>query len=176
MGSLFNLGGGGLELRYWFYAIFFLGIFAIVVSAEDQPFSLSAKPVAHLTFDEVAFIVHKSNPIKNLSRQEILDIYSGKVRTWKEVRGQDNFIWVVNEDEGRAAFGVFKQYFKFTGKFLKNAVIIGPNKQTIQSVAGNPHAIGYVTLGAAMMAEAKGVKIKRLILAGVEGPAVIARN
>lgn len=163
-------------MRYWFYAIFCLGIFAFVASAEDRLLSLPVKQAARVTFDEVAFIVHKTNPIKNLSRQEILDIYSGKVRTWDEVRGQDNFIWVVNEDEGRVAFEVFNQYFKFTGKFLRNAVIIGPNKQTIESVAANPHAIGYVTLGAAMIAEAKGIKIKRLILAGVEGPAVIARN
>lgn len=134
------------------------------------------KSVAHAAFDDVAFIVHKSNSVQDVSRQEVIDIYAGKVRTWREVGGQNSFIWVVNEEEGRTAFGVFKRYFTLTGKFLRNAVVIGPNRKTIQSVAANPHAIGYVTLGAAMTAEAKGVKIKRLILDGAEGPVVTARN
>jgi len=163
-------------VRCWLYAIFALGIFALAVSAEDKLLSFPVKQAADVAFDEVVFIVHKSNPINNVSRQAVFDIYTGKVRTWEEVGGQNNFIWVVNEQEGRSALEIFKQYFTLTGRFLRNAVIIGPNRQTIESVAANPFAIGYVTLGAAMMAEAKGVKIKRLILDGVERPVLTVRN
>ena len=71
---------------------------------------------------------------------------------------------------------VFEQYFELTGKFLRSAIIIGNNRQTIDSVAANPRAIGFVTFAAVMMAQARGVKIKYLILEGREGPKVTVRN
>ncbi len=46
----------------------------------------SLHPVA---WDALAIIVHKSNPIKNMTTEQIRDIYSGKITNWKQLGGQD---------------------------------------------------------------------------------------
>lgn len=43
-------------------------------------------PVA---WDAVVFIVHPSNPVRQLSVQQVRDIYLGKLDNWKEVGGRD---------------------------------------------------------------------------------------
>ena len=43
-------------------------------------------PVA---WDALAIIVHKSNPVKQLSSQQIKDIYKGKITNWKQVGGKN---------------------------------------------------------------------------------------
>ena len=109
-------------------------------------------------------------------REEIIDIFTGNIRTWKKGELKGDPIWIVNKVDENAAFEISKQYFATTGKFLKDAVLLGADKQAIESVAAIAHAIGYVTLGAAMTAEAEGMKIKRLILDGIEGPVITVRN
>ena len=42
--------------------------------------------------EPLAILVNKSNPISNLSIEQIQDIYSGKITNWKDVGGEDNEI------------------------------------------------------------------------------------
>ena len=46
--------------------------------------------------------------------------------------------------------------------------MIGDNEQGIKTVAGNPNAIGYVSVGAAEYSESNKVAIKTLPTAGIE--------
>jgi len=62
------------------------------------------------------------------------------------------------------------------GKFVRDAVIIGPNGQAIVTVAGNPYAIAYVSIGAAEVAVAQGTPIKLLALDGVAATTRNVRN
>ncbi len=117
--------------------------------------------------DGIALIVHASNPLAGLSRQHIVDIYTGKVSNWQVLGWNDARIVVVNKEEGRATLELFEHYFNLTGKFVRDAVIIGPNGQAIATVAGNPQAIAYVSIGSAEVAVAQGTPIKLLALDGV---------
>jgi phosphate transport system substrate-binding protein len=117
--------------------------------------------------DGIALIAHASNPISGLSRQQVIDIYSGKIIDWQSVEGSKSRIIVVNKEEGRATLEVFTQYFDLKDQFVQDALIIGPNGQAIITVAGNPHALAYVSIGAAEVAVSQGVTIKLLALDGV---------
>ncbi len=44
-----------------------------------------------------AFCVHPSNPVKSLTTAQVADILSGKVKSWKEVGGEDKPILVATE-------------------------------------------------------------------------------
>jgi phosphate transport system substrate-binding protein len=74
---------------------------------------------------------------------------------------------VVNKEEGRATLELFEQYFALRGKFVRDAIIIGPNGQAIATVAGNPSAIAYVSIGSAEVAVTQGTPTKLLALDGV---------
>src|SRR6056297_3118701 len=52
--------------------------------------------------DGVGLILHESNPLHELSDQQIVAIYTDKINNWQDVGGQDQPITVVHKAEGRA--------------------------------------------------------------------------
>ena len=83
---------------------------------------------------------------------------------------------VVNKAEGRSTLELFLHYFKLDNTQVKAQVVIGDNEQGIKTVAGNPHAIGYVSIGAAEFQAKNGVSLKLLPIGGVEASIETVRN
>ncbi len=117
--------------------------------------------------DGIAIIVHRDNPIKELSFDQIVAIYTGKQKSWHEVGGSTAPVTVINKAEGRSTLELFLQHFKLKASDVKPDVVIGDNQQGIKTVAGNPNAIGYVSIGTAEYEANHGVPIKILPLNGV---------
>jgi phosphate transport system substrate-binding protein len=120
-----------------------------------------------LAYDGVTMIVHKDNPIAELSKAQIVDIYTGKIENWSALGGPDEDIVVVNKAEGRSTLESFVEYFGVKTKDIKADVVVGDNEQGIKAVAGSPNSIGYVSIGNAEYDAGKGVPIKLLPLEGV---------
>ena len=53
-----------------------------------------------IAFDGLAIVVHKSNPVSNLTCRQIRDIFSGRITNWKEVGGADRHIEIITREEG----------------------------------------------------------------------------
>ncbi|TBR11761.1 MAG: phosphate ABC transporter substrate-binding protein [Rugosibacter sp.] len=124
--------------------------------------------VAHtIAMDGVGLILHSNNPVKSLSDDQIRAIYIGRITNWKEVGGKDARITVVNKAEGRSTLELFLQHFKLKNSQIKAQAVIGENQQGIKTVAGNPGAIGYVSIGSAEFEEKQGTPIKLLPMNGV---------
>lgn len=120
-----------------------------------------------IAFDGVAVIVHKSNPIRTLSREQLLQIFTGQVKNWSEIGGQPASIVVVNKAAGRSTLELFADYLKVKPGEIKAQIVIGDNEQGIKTVSGNPLAIGYVSIGAAEYNAEQGVPLKLLPLEGI---------
>ena len=71
---------------------------------------------------------------------------------------------------------VVLQIFKLKNTDIKAQVVIGDNEQGIKSVAGNPNAIGYVSIGSAENSAANKVPIKLLPVNGVAATTVYVQN
>jgi phosphate transport system substrate-binding protein len=117
--------------------------------------------------DGVTVILHRSNPVNALSDTQIVDIYRGKITRWNDVGGNDAAITVVNKAEGRSTLELFCQHFKLKNSEIKAHVVIGDNEQGIKTVAGNPNAIGYVSIGTAEYDVAHSTQIKLLPVGGI---------
>lgn len=126
-----------------------------------------------IALDGIAIIVHASNPVDALTDEQIKAIYTGKLNHWKQVGGSDKPITVVNKAEGHSTLELFLTHFGLANNEIKASVVIGDNQQGIKTVAGNPNAIGYVSIGSAEFEAKDGAPIKLLPLAGV--PASIAQ-
>lgn len=126
--------------------------------------------------DGVTVILHKDNPVTSLKDKQVVDIYTGKVTNWKQVGGKDGVITVVNKAEGRSTLELFTQYFKLKNTDIKAQVVIGDNQQGIKTVAGNPNAVGYVSIGSAENSVANGESIKLLPVAGVAATTANVQN
>ncbi|MBC1222129.1 phosphate ABC transporter substrate-binding protein [Nostoc sp. UCD121] len=142
-------------------------------SLKEEEKDLQAFAIAR---DGIGIILHKENSIKSLSNQQVIDIYTGKINNWQQVSGKNAPITVVNKAEGRSTLELFLGYFKLKNSDIKSSVVIGDNQQGIKTVAGNPNAIGYVSIGTAEFSINNGDPIKLLPLNGVAATTENVRN
>lgn len=117
--------------------------------------------------DGISIILHQDNPVAELSIDQIKAIYTGDLTNWQEVGGVDQPITVVNKADGRSTLELFLSFLKLDATAIQAQVIIGDNEQGIKTVAGNPNAIGYVSIGAAEFSIDSGESIQLLPIEGV---------
>ena len=88
-----------------------------------------------VAYDALAVVVHPSNPVKQLTRQQLEDIFRGKITNWKQVGGDDRKIVVYSRETSSGTYEFFKE------SVLKN-------KNYMSSSLSMPAtgAIGYVGL------------------------------
>ncbi|MBQ9681907.1 MAG: substrate-binding domain-containing protein [Neisseriaceae bacterium] len=65
--------------------------------AESHGVELKFVPIG---YDAFVFLVNKNNPVDNVSLQEIEHIYTGKIKNWKEVGGDNRFIQALTRNQG----------------------------------------------------------------------------
>ncbi|MEQ8764874.1 MAG: phosphate ABC transporter substrate-binding protein [Planctomycetota bacterium] len=139
-----------------------IGMASRELTADEQ--DLVAYPIAS---DGVTVILHRDNPVKALTQEQLLEIYLGRARNWKAFGGPDSEITVVTKAEGRSTRELFLDYLGIESPEIHADVIIGHNEQGIQTVAGNPAAIGFVSIGTAAVDVERGVAIRLLPLDGI---------
>jgi phosphate transport system substrate-binding protein len=138
-----------------------------MVSRSLKPEEQDLHPFA-VARDGVCLIVHADNPIEALSDEQVVAIYTDKINNWSEVGGRDAPITVVNKAEGRSTLELFLSHYKLESPQVQADIVIGDNEQGVKTVAGNPDAIGYVSIGTAEYDASHGVPIRLLPLDGVE--------
>lgn len=135
---------------------------------ELKSFTIARDGISMIINDGISMIINKDNSIDSLSDEEIQQIYQDKINNWQEVKGKNAPITVVSKAEGRSTLELFLKYFELENSQIKADTIIGDNQQGIKTVAGNPNAIGYVSIGAAEYEIDRGVPIKLLPIGGIE--------
>ena len=119
--------------------------------------------------DGIALIAHRDNPVAGLTTAEVVAIYSGQTQRWDHGPS----ITAVNKEEGRSTRELFAEHFGLAERFRTDLVVIGPNGQAIATVAADPGALAYVSIGSALGAIAAGSPIRPMPLDGVT-PSVAA--
>ena len=108
-----------------------------------------------VALDGIAVVIHPDNPLENLTKEEILDIFQGKVRNWKELGGDDAPIVIISREEGSGTRGAFEEIIglevekdgkKYT-TLGRDAIITDGNGSVKQNVALKKNSIGYVSVG-----------------------------
>lgn len=61
-----------------------------------------------VTMDGLAIIVHPSNPLRNLTIEQIRNIYTGKIKNWEELGGPDSPIVVISRDTNSGTYECFE--------------------------------------------------------------------
>lgn len=100
-----------------------------------------------LAYDGIAIVVSPDNPVKELTLEQIADIYTGKVTNWKDVGGNDAEIVVIGREAGSGTRDGFESITN-TKDSCKYRQELGSTGDVIATVAGNPGAIGYASLAA----------------------------
>lgn len=101
--------------------------------------------------DGLAVVVHKSNPVSSLTLQQLADIFSGKVRNWKEVGGQDRPILLLSREVNSGTHVYFKEHVLASAgeklEFAPDALLLPSSQAIADETAHNQGAIGYFGMG-----------------------------
>lgn len=106
--------------------------------------------------DGVAVVVNPESIIDDLTMEQIKKIYTGEIKNWSEVGGNDAPIVVVSREEGSGTRGAFTEITKVLSKndageeidgTTQDALVQGSTGAIMQTVANTPDTIGYVSLG-----------------------------
>ena len=106
------------------------------------------KPVAHVVaFDAIIPVVHPKNKVKNLSIDQLSQIYQGKITNWKEVGGDDLKIVVISRDSSSGTFESWDHFVMKKAKVTPRAQMLASNGALVTAVAKNKYAIAYLGIG-----------------------------
>lgn len=114
----------------------------------DEAVANGRSPKAHVVaMDGIAVIVHPSNSITALTKQQIKDIYTGVISGWSEAGGSGGKIVVISRDSSSGTFEAFTEKALDKAKTRPDALLQASNQAVAQVVSRTPAAIGYIGLG-----------------------------
>ncbi|MDR0427257.1 MAG: PstS family phosphate ABC transporter substrate-binding protein [Dysgonamonadaceae bacterium] len=99
-----------------------------------------------IAYDALAVVVHPSNKVQNLTREQLEGIFTGKITNWKELGGDELEIVPYSRETSSGTYEFFKESV-LKNKNYKNGIMSMPaTGAIIQSVSQTKGAIGYVGL------------------------------
>lgn len=98
-----------------------------------------------LAYDGIAIIVNPNNPISDLDVKTIAEIYTGEIKNWKEVGGNDAEIVLIGREAGSGTRDGFESITDTEDK-CKYRQELTSTGDVITTVASNPQAIGYASV------------------------------
>ena len=97
-----------------------------------------------IAFDALSVIVNPANKVKQLTREQIEGIFTGKITNWKDVGGDDAKIIAYSRESSSGTYEFFKDHV-LNGKNYGSAILMMPATGAIvQSVSQTKGAIGYI--------------------------------
>ena len=105
-------------------------------------------PVAHVVaMDGVCVVVHPSNPVKELTTEQVRDIYLSKITNWKQVGGPDLKIVAISRDSSSGTYETFHKLVMKKMEMAPGVEYVNSNPQAHARVKTTKGAIGYVGIG-----------------------------
>lgn len=100
-----------------------------------------------VALDGIAICVSSANPVTNLTKQQLIDIYTGKVTNWSQIGGEDFPIVVVGREAGSGTRNAFEKMLGIKNEcaYANELDSTGAVMAKVISISG---AIGYVSLDA----------------------------
>lgn len=99
-----------------------------------------------VAYDALAVIVNPSNKVGNLTRQQLEDIFTGKITNWKDVGGEDMKIVAYSRETSSGTYEFFKSDILKNKNYMASILSMPATGAVIQSVSQTKGAIGYVGL------------------------------
>jgi phosphate transport system substrate-binding protein len=97
--------------------------------------------------DGIAIVVHPSNPVSNLTKEQVRDIFAGNITNWNEVGGPNQEIVVISREEGSGTRGAFEEIVMEGELITEDAIIQNSNGAIKTAVAGDQYSIGFLSFG-----------------------------
>lgn len=121
-----------------------VGMSSRTLSAAEKGFGLTELVIA---IDGIAVVINNDNPVKDLTIEQIKDIYTGNITDWSQVGGNAGQIAVVSREPGSGTRGAFEEIVGFIDQLVLGATEFDGTGAILAEVSRNVDAIGYISLG-----------------------------
>ena len=96
--------------------------------------------------DALAVIVNPTNKISKLTKEQLKDIFTGKITNWKQVGGDNEKIVVYARETSSGTYEFFKEHVMDKINYDKSVLNLPAPGAIVQSVSQTKGAIGYIGL------------------------------
>ena len=147
----------------------------LAVTGSEDP----ALAAAQIAWDGIGILVHLSNFTKEVSKQQVADIYSGKVKEWSELGGPETKILLIDRPKNQNIRDAFERQLGIDGKIPDNAKVIAKDDKVIKTVVGTlppMSAVAYISLNQGLAVVTSGVAVRLLPVDKVEPEAPTVRD
>ena len=139
----------------------------LAVTGSEEP-GLTARQIA---WDGIGILVHLSNFTKEVTKQQVADIFSGKVKEWSELGGPETRILVIDRPKNQNVRDAFERQLGIVGKITEGAKVIGKDDKVVKTVVGTlppQSAVAYISLSQGLSVVSGGVAVRLLPVDKVE--------
>ena len=143
-----------------------LGEADIAITGEKIPAMRSTM----MARDGIAVLTNFSNPVKEMTSEQLAEVFSGKLRYWSEVyeEAPQTKIVLVNRSTNQNIRQSFEAQLRIPKGIPRTAYRVETEKEAITMVSGNLEAITFVSMTPALRAKEDGVAINLLFIDKVE--------
>jgi phosphate transport system substrate-binding protein len=130
-------------------------------------------PVEHVVaLDGIAIVTHKSNPLNDITIEQLGKIYRGEVKNWSEIGGPDQKIIALSRESTSGTYVFFQEHVLQKKDYGADVRLLPSTAAIVQGAETDAGAIGYVGLG---YAHSAGDAVKVLpVKATPDAPAIPA--
>ncbi len=100
-----------------------------------------------VALDGIAIVVHPSNPINELTIEQLKDIFTGKKTNWKDFGGPDKKISILSRESSSGTYQFFQEHVLNKENYAQSAKLMPATSSIIESVSQDATSIGYAGLG-----------------------------
>jgi len=100
-----------------------------------------------IAWDGIAVIVHPSNPLGNLSLEQLRQLFQGKITDWRDLGLPPHAIDLITREEGSGTREAFEHMVMGKTEFTPSALVQDSNGAVREIVAGDPYSLGYISAG-----------------------------
>lgn len=106
--------------------------------------AFNARPTEYkVALDGLSVYVNPENPLKELTIAQVGDIFTGKIKNWKEVGGPDAPITVYSRENSSGTYEFFKEHVLKGSDFAASAQTMPGTAAIVQAVVKDKNSIGY---------------------------------
>ncbi|MDR2670437.1 MAG: phosphate ABC transporter substrate-binding protein [Oscillospiraceae bacterium] len=141
----YEMNGSGDGIKNTISGLYEIGHSSRELKSDGSEDGLDAIAYA---IDGIAVVVNPANTVADLTKEQILGIYTGTLLNWKDVGGSDAPITVVTRESGsgtRTAFADIIGLEKDDTPIAADASVVDSTGAVQTTVSQNPNAIGYMS-------------------------------
>lgn len=139
----------------------------IAITGAEDPALASTQ----IGWDGIGILVHLSNFTKEVTKQQVADIFSGKVKEWSELGGPETKILLIDRPRNQNIRDAFEAQLGIAGKIPDTAKVIGRDEKVVKTVVGTLpplSAAAYVSLSIGLSVVSTGVAVRLLPVDNIE--------